>query len=128
MVVTVAGDIKGIETLAGQAGASATFNCVICEARLHQTYVAGVPHLRVLPEPWASKDTRAQEIIDPPMRGGTAEMAEHAQATFIVRLSNVATITPTSHPQSSARLALGDARPPPSCTSRPSSPQQTHPS
>ena len=79
LVVTIAGDIKGIETLAGQAGASATFNCVICEARLHQTYVAGVPHLRVLPEPWASKDTRAPEIIDPPMRGGTAEMAEHAR-------------------------------------------------
>ena len=79
MVATIAGDIKGIETLAGQAGASATFNCVICAARLHQTYVAGVPHLRVLPEPWASKDTRPPEVIDPPMRGGTAEMAEHAR-------------------------------------------------
>ena len=45
MTLTIAGDIKGIETLLGHAGASATYNCVFCEARLHQTYVAGVPHL-----------------------------------------------------------------------------------
>ena len=46
MTMTVAGDIKGIETLAGQAGASATFNCVMCAAKLHETYKAGIPHLR----------------------------------------------------------------------------------
>ena len=46
MECCIAGDIKGIEQLAGHAGASATYNCIICEARLHQTYVAGVPHLR----------------------------------------------------------------------------------
>ena len=75
MTMTVAGDIKGIETLAGQAGASATFNCVMCAAKLHETYKAGIQHLRELPEPWKSKDARAADIIDPPPRGGTAEMA-----------------------------------------------------
>jgi hypothetical protein len=79
MVCCIAGDIKGIETLAGNAGPSGTYNCVMCECRLHQTYVAGVPHLRVLPEPWASKDIRAPEIIDPPPRGGTAETNEYAR-------------------------------------------------
>ena len=79
MVCCIAGDIKGIEQLAGHAGASATYNCMFCEARLHQTYMAGVPHLRVLPEPWASTDKRAPEIINPPARGGTA--ATSAQAT-----------------------------------------------
>ena len=28
------------QQLAGHAGASATYNCILCEARLHQTYVA----------------------------------------------------------------------------------------
>ena len=38
MTMAIAGDIKGIETLAGQAGASATYNCVMCTAKLHETY------------------------------------------------------------------------------------------
>ena len=79
MVMTITGDINGIETLAGHAGASATYNCVLCEARLHETYKAGVPHLRVLPERWASVDKRQPEVINPPPRSGTAEMAECAR-------------------------------------------------
>ena len=57
MTCCITGDIKGIWQLGGHAGPAATFNCLFCEARLHQTYVAGVPHLRVLPEEWASCDT-----------------------------------------------------------------------
>ena len=79
MVMTITGDIKGIETLAGHAGASATYNCVLCDARLHETYKAGVPHLRVLPDRWASEDQRPPEAINPPPRSGTTEMAEFAR-------------------------------------------------
>ena len=79
MTLTIAGDIKGLETLAGHAGPSATWNCIMCEAKLNETYKAGVPHLRVLPDEWKSMDTRATEIINPPPRGGTHEMAEHAR-------------------------------------------------
>ena len=53
---------------------------MLCEARLHQTYMAGVPHLRVLPEPWASDDKRAPEIINLPARGGTAVTSALATA------------------------------------------------
>lgn len=53
----IAGDIKGISALAGHASASGKGNCLLCEARLHESYIAGVPHLRVLPEPWESTDT-----------------------------------------------------------------------
>ena len=79
MICAIAGDIKGIETLGGHAGASGKFNCMMCDCVLNETYVAGVPHLRVLPEPWKSADKRPPHIINPPARGGTAQMAEHAK-------------------------------------------------
>ena len=79
MICAIAGDIKGIETLAGHAGPSGKYNCVMCAAVLHETYQAGVPHLRVLPEPWISADKRPPHIINPPARGGTEQMAEQAR-------------------------------------------------
>ena len=49
MTCTIAGDIKGIHTLGGLAGPGGKYNCIMCEVVLHETYQAGVPHLRVLP-------------------------------------------------------------------------------
>ena len=66
--------------ICGHAGPAATFNCLLCEARLHQTAVAGVPHLPELPDPWKAADKRAPEIIKPPARKGTDEMLALAAA------------------------------------------------
>lgn len=79
IVAKIAGDIKGEQQLLGHGSTSSTWNCVLCLAKLNETYKAGIPHLRNLPEPWASQDARPPDIINPPPRGGTAEMAENAQ-------------------------------------------------
>ena len=106
MTMGIAGDIKGIETLAGQAGASATYNCVMCETKLHETYKAGIPHLRQLPEPWKSKDVRAAHIINPPPRGGTAEMATEGMITLAPSLHHRRTSLPLRVPLLFARLLV----------------------
>ena len=100
MVVSWAGDIKGLQQLGGTAGASGTYNCLLCEAVLHQTYRAGVPHLRELPEPWASKDKRPPEIINPPPRGGTAAIAEQARLWAVEQ----------AKPNAPKTLSSGEAR------------------
>ena len=104
--MVVAGDIKGIETLAGHAGASATWNCVMCGGKLHETYKAGIPHLRELPEPWKSKDVRVADIIDPPPRGGTAEMATEGMITLAPSLHHRRTSLPLRVPLLFARLLV----------------------
>ena len=72
-------DMKGLMQILGLAGPSATYPCMLCYARLNQTFVAGVSHLADLPEPWRSKDMRAVEVVKPPPREGTKEMAEYAR-------------------------------------------------
>jgi hypothetical protein len=72
--------MKGLMQLLGHAGPNATFFCIFCLAKLNETNVAGVPHLRVLPQEWRSKDKRAADIIDPPAREGTMEMSVLAEA------------------------------------------------
>jgi hypothetical protein len=72
--------MKGLMQICGHAGPSATWNCLLCMARLHQTSKAGVPHLPELPEPWRSQDARDADIICPPARKGTDEMARYATA------------------------------------------------
>ena len=79
MVCSYAGDIKGLEQIYGHAGPGGKFNCCMCDVVLHETYQAGIPHLRELPEPWKSRDVRPEHIINPPLRGGTAEMAAQAR-------------------------------------------------
>ena len=78
--VTFVSDMKGLMQICGHAGPSATFNCLLCEARLNQTAKAGVPHLPVLPEPYKSQDIREADIINPPARKGTDQLGEYARA------------------------------------------------
>ena len=52
---------------------------MFCLGTLNETLMAGVPHLRTLPEPWASTDIRGADIISPPMRPSTVEMARQAE-------------------------------------------------
>ena len=80
VVCTFVSDMKGLMQICGHAGPSATWNCLLCMARLHQTSKAGVPHLPELPEPWRSQDARDADIICPPARKGTDEMARYATA------------------------------------------------
>jgi hypothetical protein len=80
VVCTFVSDMKGLMQICGHAGAMSTWNSLLCEARLHQTAKAGVPHLRELPEPWKSSDQRPEHVISPPLRKGTDEMAELARA------------------------------------------------
>ena len=79
VVAAFSGDMKGLMQILGHAGPNATYFFIFCLARLNQTNMAGIPHLRKLPEAWAQKDTRAAEIIDPPARAGTDEMLKLAQ-------------------------------------------------
>ena len=80
VVCTFVSDMKGLMQICGHAGPSATWNCLLCMARLNRTSKAGIPHLPELPEPWRSKDTRDAEIICPPARTGTDEMERYATA------------------------------------------------
>ena len=59
-------------------GSAGTYFCMFCMSTINGTLMAGVPHLRTLPEPWASTDTRAADVIAPPMRPSTSEMAAQA--------------------------------------------------
>jgi hypothetical protein len=79
VVTSFSGDMKGLMQILGHAGPNATFFCIFCMARLNQTNVAGVPHLRELPEEWKSRDQRTAEIVNPPSRIGTDEMTELAK-------------------------------------------------
>ena len=79
IVVSYASDMKGLMQILGHAGPNVTYPCLLCYARLNQTFVKGVPHIPVLPEPWASDDKREADIINPPRRIGTKDMAEYAQ-------------------------------------------------
>ena len=79
VVLCFVSDMKGLMQICGHAGPAATYNCLLCMARLNQTAKAGVPHLPELPEPWKSKDTRPADIINPPARKGTDEMLAHAR-------------------------------------------------
>ena len=78
-VGSVGGDIKGLMQILGLAGSAGTYFCMFCMGLLNQTLVAGVPHLRTLPEPWASTDTRAADVVSPPLRPSTMEMARQAE-------------------------------------------------
>ena len=71
--------MKGLMQILGLAGSAGTYFCMFCQGTLNETLLAGVPHLRIVPEPWASNDNRAAEVISPPMRPSTAEMARQAQ-------------------------------------------------
>ena len=64
----------------GHAGAAATYFCLRCMARLNQTNIAGVRHLRVLPEPWKSADEAALRLSSPPMRTNTDAILAQAKA------------------------------------------------
>ncbi len=64
VVAVYSGDMKGLLQLSGHAGPNATFFCLRCYARLNQTNVAGIPHLRNVPEPWKSRDARDANVVD----------------------------------------------------------------
>ena len=81
IIVHFSGDMKGLLQLLGHSGANATFPCLKCMARINQTMQSGVPHLRELPEPFKSADARAPEIMNPPLREGTEQIAAHAAAS-----------------------------------------------
>lgn len=80
VVCTFVSDMKGLMQICGHAGPAATWNCLLCYARLNKTAKAGIPHLPDLPEPWKSADKRDADIICPPRRTGTDEMLEFARA------------------------------------------------
>ena len=63
----------------GLAGSAGTYFCMFCLGTLNETLKAGIPHLRTLPEPWASTDVRELHIISPPMRPDTMEMERQAE-------------------------------------------------
>ena len=71
--------MKGLMQILGLAGSAGTYFCMFCMGTLNGTLTAGIPHLRNLPEPWASTDTRPATEISPPMRPGTDEMASQAK-------------------------------------------------
>ena len=77
-VGSLGGDIKGLMQILGLAGSAGTYFCMFCMGTLNETLMAGVPHLRTLPEPWASSDNRDPAIIAPAMRPDTEEMAKQA--------------------------------------------------
>ena len=77
-VGSLGGDIKGLRQILGLAGSAGTYFCMFCMGTLNETLMPGVPHLRNLPEPWASSDTRAASIICPEMRPSTREMEKQA--------------------------------------------------
>ena len=77
-VGSLGGDIKGLMQILGLAGSAGTYFCMFCMGTINGTLMAGVPHLRTLPEPWASTDTRAADGIAHPMRPSTSEMAAQA--------------------------------------------------
>ena len=77
LVISVGSDIKGLQQLLGMTGgSSATYFCPFCTALLNDTLCAGRPQL---PERMAG-DNRAIDIVVPPLRAGTASMAERAGA------------------------------------------------
>ena len=78
-VGSVGGDIRGLMQILGLAGSAGTYFCMFCLGTLNETLMAGVPQLRTLPEPWASQDTRAPDVICPRMRPSTSEMARQAE-------------------------------------------------
>ena len=78
-VGSVGGDIKGLMQILGLAGSAGTYFCMFCLGTLNETLMAGIPHLRTLPEPWASADSRGVDVIAPPMRPSTSEMARQAE-------------------------------------------------
>ena len=78
LVGSLGGDMKGLMQILGLAGSAGTYFCMFCMGTLNETLMAGVPHLRTLPEPWASNDTRAADVISPPMRPSTVELARQA--------------------------------------------------
>lgn len=70
--------MKGLMTLLCHAGPNATWFCIFCFAKINETNLAGVPHLPVLPEEWASIDKRPPDIINPPPRESTMDMDRSA--------------------------------------------------
>ena len=84
------GDMLSLCGPSGHGGPTSKKPCLKCLSVLHETNMAGVPHVPNLPASWTQPDPRPAHIAQPPPRAGTAAIAHQSKMLSTAGIAHAA--------------------------------------